>query len=392
MMLAIRRLGRSAVTATAAASPSAPPPSLPTLRGILVSQLRQPAQAASGFGGVAPFSGSSAGGRGGGGGAKKDGDDDGDPFGLLHEDSPDIERTGNVGSSLPPSYRRDPTTGKFTGEIVPEPTDEERRVLNLSGNEAERELVDRFVRGWNESEKDGTGDSRRQAEVAASIREKEMAMNLLGRKPSSVTGLPGSDGQEKNGGLGVPLSDAEAKSFQQYLKREHGASVDPNDESSPVPTQRKASSAPAGSRERLLGDASDPDMDMTWTSPAQRAALGDDSIDDPFLDLMPSDLDPAKKVNNRKAKRLPPELIHHNNLSLLRRYTTPGGQIMNRVKTRLGARDQRKIAKTIKRARALGIVPYVGQWKYEDHGNVHEKDLDKDKDWEMELRRRGLLK
>ncbi|OEU10576.1 hypothetical protein FRACYDRAFT_145650, partial [Fragilariopsis cylindrus CCMP1102] len=49
--------------------------------------------------------------------------------------------------------------------------------------------------------------------------------------------------------------------------------------------------------------------------------------------------------------------LHHNNLALLRRYITPSGQIMNRVQSRLGAKDQRKISKLIKRARHLGLIP-----------------------------------
>ena len=105
---------------------------------------------------------------------------------------------------------------------------------------------------------------------------------------------------------------------------------------------------------------------------------------------MPSDLNPARKVNRKKAKPIPKELLHHNNLSLLRRYMTPGGQIMNRVQTRLCAKDQRKISKLIKRARCLGF-PHVGQWKFEDHGNIKEHDIHEDRDWEKMLVERGLV-
>ena len=74
---------------------------------------------------------------------------------------------------------------------------------------------------------------------------------------------------------------------------------------------------------------------------------------------------------------------------------------MNRVQSRLGAKDQRKIAKLVKRARHLGLIPHLGQWKYEDHGNLYEDGLQESvstdesndegkRDWEIELEKRGL--
>ena len=75
---------------------------------------------------------------------------------------------------------------------------------------------------------------------------------------------------------------------------------------------------------------------------------------------------------------------------------------MNRVQSRLGAKDQRKVAKLVKRARHLGLIPHMGQWKLEDHGFLHERGLDEaddgdtcdgregKRDWELELEMRGL--
>ena len=148
----------------------------------------------------------------------------------------------------------------------------------------------------------------------------------------------------------------------------------------------------------------DADLDLAYLNPRlSRRAFKDegDHRDDPFADLLPSDLNPARKVNRRNAKPIPKRLLHHNNLSLLRRYTTPGGKIMNRVQSRLGAKDQRKIAKLVKRARHLGLIPHLGQWKYEDHGNLYEDGLQESvstdesndegkRDWEIELEKRGL--
>ena len=59
--------------------------------------------------------------------------------------------------------------------------------------------------------------------------------------------------------------------------------------------------------------------------------------------------------------------------------------------SRLGAKDQRKIAKLVKRARHLGLIPNSGQFIVEAHGNIHEKDIHEDKEWEKELHRRGLV-
>jgi len=123
----------------------------------------------------------------------------------------------------------------------------------------------------------------------------------------------------------------------------------------------------------------------------QSPDLDTTDLSDPFTNLMPSDLNPSKKINRRQAKPIPKQLIHHNNLSLLRRYITPGGQIMNRTQSRLGAKDQRKVAKLVKRARHLGLIPVLGQWKFEDKGNVRDVSLMVDRGWETRLVERGLV-
>lgn len=64
---------------------------------------------------------------------------------------------------------------------------------------------------------------------------------------------------------------------------------------------------------------------------------------------------------------------------------------MNRTQSRLGAKDQRKVAKLVKRARHLGLIPVLGQWKFEDKGNVRDVSLMVDRDWERRLVERGLV-
>jgi ribosomal protein S18 len=102
-------------------------------------------------------------------------------------------------------------------------------------------------------------------------------------------------------------------------------------------------------------------------------------------------MSPSNLVNRRQAKRIPKELIHHQNLYLLRTFLDPVTALIRpRVQTRLGARDQRKIAKMVKRARALGLIPNVGQFKVERTGWIHDPDIDLKRPWEVELEKAGL--
>jgi ribosomal protein S18 len=185
-------------------------------------------------------------------------------------------------------------------------------------------------------------------------------------------------------GFSKPLSPAEFKGFQKHMKDEYDIPIDEND--IPVePTNQR------GDESILGGYADTEELDSKWMSSSAMRFMDDTLDEDPFSDLLPSDLSPSRLVNRRKAKPIPRQLLHHNNLALLRRYITPAGQIMNRVQSRLGAKDQRKIAKLIKRARHLGLLPTSGHFVVESHGNIHEKDIHHDRDWEQELKRRGLI-
>ena len=186
------------------------------------------------------------------------------------------------------------------------------------------------------------------------------------------------EGFQDETGLSVPLTQDEFRSFQAYLNKEHKALVDDDD---------------------LLVDSvpgSDPEMDdldwnLKWLTAGAQREMQDPPALHPVFDMMPSDLSPSTLVNRNKAKFIPRSLLSHLNISFLRRYITPAGQIMARSLTRLGAKDQRKIAKLIKRARQIGLIPHYGRWKVEDHGNIYEKDIHVDRDWEQELVRRGLV-
>lgn len=65
---------------------------------------------------------------------------------------------------------------------------------------------------------------------------------------------------------------------------------------------------------------------------------------------------PQKAVYNRR-------IIDYKHCGLLQRYIGLGGKILPRRQTRLTAKQQRYIAKTIKSARIMGLLPFVSKEK-----------------------------
>jgi ribosomal protein S18 len=311
-------------------------------------------------------------------------DHDDDPFGLKFEGGTE---PGNLGKKLPPKYKRDPMTGKFTGEEEKEFTQEEKKLLKMDPIEEQEYLLQKVFDDWNLSEEDDeTGAPKQLSELARRIRQDNMGVNTIGRSVEAQSMKPkledGDDGHVDSTGFSKPLSPSEFKAFQTHMKTEYDMDIDEDD----MPVE------PSGERASLLDGYADNDyLNDKWMSSRAVRFMDDTKDDDPFSDLLPSDLSPTKLVNRRQAKKIPRDLLHHNNLALLRRYITPTGQIMNRVQSRLGAKDQRKISKLIKRARALGLLPTAGQFAVEAHGNIHEDDIHEDREWEMELKRRGLV-
>jgi len=343
------------------------------------------------------FIGSGSGGEGGEDPTKPITSDE-DPFGVNYKDvdvdGKSDEAAFNIGPDLPPSYIRDAATGKFTGKIQKEVSSQEAHLLKLSGLAKGQAMAKKFSDALSD---EGLEDSSRR------IREQEFAFNTLGRKVSDVSesiASEAADGTIVDSNT-APLTDEEFRSLKKFMQKsstgeEETRSINGFLQNAKtddlIPIARKSSvKHPISAADR---DESNPDLDLEWTTMAAQASMSDineEDLDDPFANLMPSDLNPAKKVNRKRAKPLPKEILHHNNLALLRRYVTPGGQIMNRVQSRLGAKDQRKIAKLVKRARHLGLIPVIGQWKVEDHGDVKENDILENRDWEDELLARGLI-
>ena len=55
------------------------------------------------------------------------------------------------------------------------------------------------------------------------------------------------------------------------------------------------------------------------------------------------------------------ELIDYKDTAKLRRFTTERGKILPRRVTGTGAKNQRKITVAIKRARIMGLLPFVSE-------------------------------
>ncbi|MCA8941218.1 MAG: 30S ribosomal protein S18 [Planctomycetes bacterium] len=57
----------------------------------------------------------------------------------------------------------------------------------------------------------------------------------------------------------------------------------------------------------------------------------------------------------------PEETLDYKNLEYLTKFIAPTGKIVGRRRTNFSGQNQRKLANEIKRARFLGLLPYVGR-------------------------------
>lgn len=60
-----------------------------------------------------------------------------------------------------------------------------------------------------------------------------------------------------------------------------------------------------------------------------------------------------------KKRQIPDEELNYKNSTLLQKFLTPAGNIRPRTKTGLSAKQQRRLAQAIKRARHLALLPFV---------------------------------
>lgn len=53
--------------------------------------------------------------------------------------------------------------------------------------------------------------------------------------------------------------------------------------------------------------------------------------------------------------------IDYKDIEILQLFVSPSGKIMPRRRTRLSAKNQRSVAQAIKRARFMGLLPFVAK-------------------------------
>ena len=91
------------------------------------------------------------------------------------------------------------------------------------------------------------------------------------------------------------------------------------------------------------------------------------------------------KAEARRYSKLPREeldKIDYKNIALLQRFITERGKIRSRRVTGLSRRDQTKMARAVKRARELGLLPYVDSSRAVTTGADR---LRSGKDWNAEF-------
>lgn len=81
-------------------------------------------------------------------------------------------------------------------------------------------------------------------------------------------------------------------------------------------------------------------------------------------DLMEVGLDPEiekmpRRFQRRRPRQLVPDYVDWKDVDYLRRFIPERGKIMPRRISGVTAKDQRRIAQAIKRARTMALIPFV---------------------------------
>jgi ribosomal protein S18 len=319
-----------------------------------------------------------------GGSSKKGGDADGNEQNTPKASVDDIdffgvnENDGPEGLGQVPDLRQERQFARIAGQL----SAADKRILSASNEDHETQMLNRLQEHWTlaAKSKDPNDDPLNQA--GQRVRETEAALTRLGRSPAVAnetidekTEIPSYD----------LLSEKEFSAFSKYVQEHRDMPPLTRDD---IPTQEPKSKMP---RYRNKVEEEEDELASKWLT-ARAAREMDDGVDDnPYADTMPGDMSPSNLVNRRRAKRIPTEQVHHQNLYLLQTFLDPVTALIRpRVQTRLGARDQRKIAKMVKRSRALGLIPNVGQFKVERTGWIHDPDINSKRPWEVELEKAGL--
>ena len=90
---------------------------------------------------------------------------------------------------------------------------------------------------------------------------------------------------------------------------------------------------------------------------------------------------PGMRGEARRYSKLPREeidKIDYKNIALLQRFVTERGKIRSRRVTGLSRRDQSKMARAVKRAREVGLLPYVDATKGLERTGGRGRSRDRD--------------
>ena len=79
----------------------------------------------------------------------------------------------------------------------------------------------------------------------------------------------------------------------------------------------------------------------------------DDGIDQEFSEKMP------RRYQRRRPRQVIPDYVDWKDVDYLRQFIPERGKIMPRRISGISAKDQRRIARAIKRARTMALLPYV---------------------------------
>ncbi len=90
-----------------------------------------------------------------------------------------------------------------------------------------------------------------------------------------------------------------------------------------------------------------------------------DEVEDTDVDLAMSEETFGDKMPRRYQRRRPrqvvPDYVDWKDVDFLRQFIPERGKIMPRRISGISAKDQRRIATAIKRARAIALLPYVSE-------------------------------
>lgn len=330
-----------------------------------------------------------------------------DPYGVNYHDGD--EGLGPE-EQLPPRYKRDPTTGSTTAAYHTELTSKDQHLLKLTRQEKVKFYQKRLEESFGD---DDTKEKKLLDSILSSDEEKSKAVRdhhperkeweKLRKKYFYLLREREKLAEERFYEKKQRQMTETEKEYRKFLQS-HDLVDD--DEEEKGEEEEEATTTDGGKpyeskKKRMLQQLQQQQLDQMeqpdkfpsnpWEGENLAWVAQDIHLYSQDELYMPPELSRIKKVNRKLATPIPKELLHHNNLDLLRRYVTPGGQIKNRIQSRLGAKDQRKIAKLVKRARAMGLIPYVGQWKIQDDGDMFDLTLDQKKDWEQVYEDAGLI-